>query len=67
MSQVTINFDNDAAAKHFLSWLCGAGEQDYWTWMECREDEMEGNITATRFKYDFDNHTADTECGRLGQ
>ena len=66
MSEVTINFENEEAAKQFEVWLCEAGEQDYWDWMSCREDEKEGDITATRFKYDFDNHTIDTECGRLG-
>jgi hypothetical protein len=25
-----IEFDNEAAAKHFLLWLCESGEQEYW-------------------------------------
>jgi hypothetical protein len=46
-----IKFANEEAAIHFASWLCGAGEQDYWQWMECREDEEDGDITATSFHY----------------
>ncbi|HXV26986.1 MAG TPA: hypothetical protein VD862_03130 [Candidatus Paceibacterota bacterium] len=51
-SDVTIAFDNPDAARHFLSWLCEIGEQDYWNWMELREqEESEGAITAKRFIY----------------
>lgn len=46
-----IRFANEAAAKHFAHWLDGAGEQMYWEWMQCREDEEEGDITALRFHY----------------
>jgi hypothetical protein len=49
--KIIIEFDNDKAAKHFASWLCDQGEQDYWLYMECREQEEEGNITATKFNY----------------
>jgi hypothetical protein len=31
---ITIKFENEKAALHFAHWLCGQGEQDYWTWME---------------------------------
>jgi hypothetical protein len=48
---IQIKFANAAAAEHFASWLCGAGEQDYWQWMECRESEEEGDITAIQFHY----------------
>jgi hypothetical protein len=48
---ISIEFDNKKAAHHFASWLCGAGEQDYWQWQECREEEEDGNITATSFHY----------------
>jgi ribosomal protein S27AE len=50
-SLLTIEFDNQEAAEHFASWLCGQGEQDYWMWMECREREEDGDITATSFHY----------------
>jgi hypothetical protein len=46
-----IKFANEAAAHHFASWLCGAGEQDYWQWMECREQDEDGDITAVDFDY----------------
>lgn len=52
-TKLTITFDNPQAAEHFQSWLCGQGEQDYWMWMECREQEEDGNITALNFDYDF--------------
>lgn len=74
MRSLTIEFDNDEAMKHFALWLCEAGEEDYWTWMECREQEEEGDITATSFKYwgppGWDNgfmpdDIIRTECGRL--
>jgi len=52
MTQVIIDFANELAAKHFALWLSGAGEQDYWMWMEAREaQERLRNISATRFKY----------------
>jgi hypothetical protein len=67
---VKINFESEEAARHFLVWLCDSGEQNYWQWMECREGEEDGDITAVRFKY----HTGgkfcpglevETDCGRL--
>lgn len=54
MSDVKISFDNEKTARHFVAWLCNAGEQDYWEWMKHREKEdPEGEFTAT-FRYDFD-------------
>ncbi len=50
-TKVQFVFDNDESAEHFLSWLCGAGEQDYWQWMEYRESEENGDITVTNFDY----------------
>ncbi len=64
MADVVIHFGNKAAAKHFMSWLDGQGEQDYWTWMECREGEESGDITAVNFKYG-DNLEIEAVCGRL--
>ncbi len=46
-----IEFANDAAAEHFATWLCEQGEQDYFLWMEYREQEEDGDITVTRFHY----------------
>ena len=65
---IKIEFANEAAAKHFASWLCGAGEQDYWMWMECREQEEEGNITAVSFDYHNEDATkADDDPDRYGE
>ena len=60
----TISFSSPEAAEHFLHWLCGAGEQDYWEWMRCREEEEEGPITALNFDYDWENNSATGNCGR---
>lgn len=69
--KVEIDFANPEAAEHFVSWLCGSGEQQYWQWMEYREqEEEEGDITALNFDY----HSANgkkfglkvlTTCGRM--
>ena len=76
---IQIEFDSPEGARHFASWLCGSGEQQYWHWMECREEEEEGPITALRFDY-HDTQVVDgeeqygefmedgiirTTCGRL--
>ena len=64
-TEIKINFSNPEAADHFLTWLCEQGEQDYWIWMEYRETEEDGDITATKFDYDFKNSVVNTKCGRL--
>ena len=48
---VTIAFENEQAAEHFVDWLCGSGEQHYWEWMTYREEEEPGPITALSFDY----------------
>lgn len=53
---IQIKFANEQAAKHFALWLCESGEQQYWDWMEYREndneEEDEGvDITAISFHY----------------
>lgn len=60
-----IKFANEAAAEHFVSWLSGAGEQDYWLWMECREEMEGGDITAVEFDYHSGDGSIGTICGRL--
>ena len=50
-NNLVIEFTNEEAAKHFASWLCESGEQNYWDWMECREQEENGDITAVSFHY----------------
>lgn len=60
MSKTTlkIEFDNSEAAMHFATWLCESGEQSYWNWMEYREEEENGPITATSFDY----HTIEVDA-----
>ena len=68
VSKVTFEFSNDKAAQHFVGWLSGQGEQDYWQWMEYREYEESGDITALAFNCygkDKDKFYIPTECGRL--
>ncbi|CAB4196891.1 hypothetical protein UFOVP1290_411 [uncultured Caudovirales phage] len=72
-SKLEILFDSEDAKQHFISWLCGQGEQYYWDWMECREQEEDGDITAIDFDYhggtqngkEFGKHTVIAKCGRL--
>lgn len=69
---VKIHFADAVAADHFLSWLCGAGEQDYWEWMRCREEDESGPITAVVFDYHKPNGgkfgpQVTTTCARLDE
>jgi hypothetical protein len=48
---ISIKFANNKAAMHFATWLCESGEQSYWDYMEYREQEESGNITAVEFNY----------------
>jgi hypothetical protein len=48
-----------------MSWLSGQGEQDYWLWMEYREQkEPDGDITALDFKH-TGKLTYKAVCGRI--
>jgi hypothetical protein len=73
ISPLKIEFGTVGARDHFARWLCGSGEQDYWQWMECREQEEEGPITATEFQYfrEGSGFVADgvirTNCGRFSK
>ena len=66
-TEITFRFGNAKAARHFLDWLDGQGEQDYWEWMKVRErEEPEGDITATEFNYhEPGNGVVIASCGRL--
>lgn len=48
---LVIKFHSKRAREHFALWLCEQGEQNYWEWMEYREQEEKGNITVL-----FDYH-----------
>lgn len=50
-STLKIEFASKEALDHFALWLCESGEQHYWDWMEAREEEEDGDITATEFHY----------------
>jgi hypothetical protein len=63
---LTIQFASPESAAHFKSWLCEQGESDYWLWMDYREEEQNGDITATNFEYHGDDpNIIKTKCGRL--
>ena len=67
--KLTIEFDNQEAAHHFAIWLCESGEQEYWQWMEYREEDDEGDITATSFHYhgSEDETKEETDPERYGE
>ena len=75
MKEITFKFDNEDAAQHFLLWLCESGEQDYWMWMEYREQEEDGQITVLSFDYhgglsgydNFGKHPIVATCGRMSK
>lgn len=63
-----IEFDSEEAAGHFKSWLCESGEQAYWQWMECREQEIgdeDDPITALEFDYWLPDGRITTKLGRI--
>jgi hypothetical protein len=64
---LVLKFASQKAADHFKSWLCGSGEQAYWNWMECREQEEKGPITALNFDYHTGTDEISTKCGRLDE
>lgn len=51
MKTLKIEFASQKALRHFALWLCESGEQEYWQWMETRETEEDGNITAVELDY----------------
>jgi len=63
---LTFNFTSKEAANHFKTWLCESGEQSYWDWMECREQDEEGPITGLEFDY-WNEGIIDVKCGRLAR
>jgi hypothetical protein len=71
MKKVTlkIEFDNEEAMLGFASWLCESGEQSYWNWMECREQDEDGDITAVQFHYHGveDETKAQNDPARYGE
>jgi hypothetical protein len=65
--KLTFVFGNEKTLNHFKSWLCEQGEQEYWDWMEYREQEEKGNITALEFDYHTGTNHVRTKCGRLNR
>lgn len=68
-TKLTIEFDSQSCLEHFASWLCNSGEAQYWEWMEYREQEESGNITATQFHYHgIEDQTKEiTDASRYGE
>lgn len=60
-TDLIIKFDSQIALHHFASWLCGSGEQQYWQWMEYREETKDGDITAVQFDYHGEENTSKAE------
>jgi hypothetical protein len=50
-----IEFDNKSALNHFVDWLDGSGEQDYWNWMECKEPELDPIVATFIYKHKKEN------------
>ena len=66
--KLTIEFASKEAMKHFATWLCELGEQNYWNWMEYREKEEKGDITVISFKYHEENESfAEDDPKRYGK
>lgn len=56
-----------AVVDHFLTWLCESGEQQYWNWMEVREEEEKGNITIVDFDYHSSSRFGSPVIGHIGR
>lgn len=69
-SDITIKFANQKAAECFATWLCEAGEQDYWEWMKYHEEETEDkDITVLKFEYHaiLDRSKSDDDPTKYGE
>lgn len=66
---ITIEFDNEIIAHHFAIWMTECGEQDYHNYMEYREEEEDGNITAVDFNYwgELDETKSEDDEKRYGE
>lgn len=67
---------NKAAVRHFITWLCGSGEQEYWNYMQKREDPENivfdprtdhGPITIIDFDYHSTGKFGSPIIGTLGR
>jgi hypothetical protein len=52
---LTFNFDSVEDANNFKSWLCGSGEQHFWTWEEYRLQEADDQDASNLSKFDYWN------------
>lgn len=50
-TDLVIKFASQLALQHFAIWMCESGEQQYWNWMEVREEEDDRDITAVGLEY----------------
>lgn len=68
MIRLIINFDNEATAERFMSWLENQGQEEYWNYMKETED-LDGTATepsaVVNFEYDYDEWVIDAESGDI--
>jgi hypothetical protein len=50
-NNLTISFDSGMAMAHFQDWIAGPGEDNYWDWMEHREDEFPDDAITVNFEH----------------
>jgi predicted acetyltransferase len=68
MTKLVINFENEATAERFMSWLENQGQEDYWNYIKETED-LDGtedeHSAVVNFEYDYDDWIIDTESGDI--
>lgn len=51
--KIEVRFPTKDHAMMFASWLCGSGEQDFFTWQDCSSEDPKNPIV--RFSYHKEN------------
>lgn len=68
MVRLIVNFENEATAERFMSWLENQGQENYWDYINETED-LEGTVleasAVINFNYDYDEWVIDTESGEI--
>lgn len=62
MADLTIKFATEEQALQFATWLCEAGEQDYWMWAEIATKHPIRASDPRHFVGDFDYHNGSDFC-----
>jgi len=68
MIRLIINFENEASAERFMSWLENGGQEDYWKCMSETQDYSgtdDEPSAVVNFEYDYDDFVIDTESGSI--